>query len=72
VYTVGNGIVILQIEQDGRINEIIAHPDTGYIADDFKTGNYAYISRVHSTSEVNTTIYCTPCSTPDQESTSKA
>lgn len=72
VYTVGNGIVILQIEQDGRINEIIAHPDTGYITDDFKTGDYAYISRVHSTSEVNTTIYCTPCSTPDQESTSKA
>ncbi len=67
VYTVGNGIVILQIEMDGHISEIIAHPDTGLVSEDFKTGDYAVVSRVHSTSEVNTIIYCKPAN--NQEST---
>ncbi len=69
VYSVGNGIVILQIECDGRINELITRPDTGFVAEDFKTGDYAFISRVHSTSDVNTVIYCSPCSTPEPETT---
>lgn len=60
VYSVGNGIIILQIEQDGRITELITRPDTGYISEDFKTGDYAFISRVYSTSDVNTVLYCTP------------
>lgn len=71
VYTVGNGIIILQIEQDGRINELITHPDIGYVATDFKTGDYAFISRVHSTSEVNTVLYCSPCSAKSKEENSE-
>ena len=66
VYTVGNGIVILQLVKDGSITEVIAHPDTGFVSSDFKTGEYAFISRVKSTSEVNSILFCAPCSTTEE------
>ena len=63
VYRANDGTVILQIAQNGRIVELLTHPDTGFTSDDFKTGEAAWISRVTPPA----VLYCSPYNTETKE-----
>ena len=64
VYLANDKTIILQIEKDGRIVELLTRPDSGFTAEDFKTGDYAWISRVTPPAA----LYCSPYNTEEKES----
>ena len=64
VYLANDKTIILQIEKDGRIVELLTRPDNGFTAEDFKTGDYAWISRVTPPA----VLYCSPYNTEEKES----
>ena len=67
VYMANDGTVILQIAQNGRIVELLTRPDSGFTSEDFKTGDYAWISRVTPPA----VLYCSPYNPENKEEENK-
>lgn len=65
VYAVTDSVVIIQMTVNGRIDELITVPDSGATVKDFKTGDFAFISKVELPSKTSIRFYSLPYS-PDK------
>lgn len=69
VYAVTDNAVVIQMTVNGRIDELITVPDSGATVKDFKTGDFAFISRVELPSKTSIRFYSLPY-LPDKMSSS--